>query len=162
MAAAEDTNITKKFLKDYSLLLDEIEGEQERLEMLTQKMFGNSAGIGDGMPHGNVKDPNVLALQISIKDDLKKKLSKLNEEEAEKRAHIEEELQRKLNDPQQRRIIRLHYIDRLEWTEVREIMFGKRKDYYEKEEKYERLTFRIHGNALSKLNSKKNREKKSK
>lgn len=158
MAAVDDTNITKKFLQDYSLLLEEIEGEQERLEMITQKMFGNSAGIGDGMPHGNVKDQNVLALQLNIKDDLKKKLSELNKKEAEKRAHIEEELQEKLNDPQQRRIIRLHYIDRLEWPEVRKIMFGKRKDYYEKEEKYERLTFRIHGNALSNLNPKKKGE----
>ena len=155
MATVEETQtITKQFLKDYSQLLEEIEGEQERLEMITEKMLGSSAGIGDGTPHGNVKDPNILALQLSIKDDLKERLTALNREEEAKRAHIEDELQDKVDDPQERRIIRLHYIDRLEWAEVRGAMFGKRRDYYEDEEKYTRLVFRIHGNALAKLNPK--------
>ena len=154
-AAVEETQkITKQFLRDYAQLLEEIEGEQERLEMIIEKMMGSSAGIGDGMPHSNVKDPNVLALQLSIKDDLKERLTALNRQEETKRAHIEKELQNKVDDPQERRTIRLHYIDRLEWIEVRQVMFGKRKDYFEAEEKYTRLVFRIHGNALAKLNPK--------
>ncbi len=152
--AKETQKITKQFLKDYAQLLEEIEGEQERLEMIIQKMISSSAGIGDGMPHGNTKDPNVLALQLSIKDDLKERLTALNREEEAKRTHIEAELQNRVDDPQERRTIRLHYIDRLDWTEVRSVMFGKRKDYYEAEEKYTRLVFRIHGNALAKLNPK--------
>lgn len=145
-------NITKQFLRDYAKLLEEIEGEQERLEMITQKMLGSSAGIGDGMPHGNFKENNGLALQLSIKEDLINRLRILQQEESDKRSYIESELQEKVDDPQERRIIRLHYIDRLEWIEVRKIMFSSRRDYYEKEEKYTRLVYRIHGNALAKLN----------
>jgi hypothetical protein len=147
--------ITKKYLKEYSQLLEEIEGEQERLETIIQKMSGSSIGIGDGMPHGNVKEKDMMALQIDKKDSIEKRLEVLYQEEKEKREYIESQLL-KVKDPQERRIIRLHYIDRMEWIEVRSTMFGKRKDYYEEEEKYERLIFRIHGNVLEKLKHIKN------
>lgn len=144
--------ITKQFLRNYSLLLEEIEGEQERLAMLTYKMIGSSSGLGDGMPRSSSPDPDRMGLQWSIKESLEQKLVVLNQMEKEKREKIEEELQDKVEEPQERRIIRLRYIDGLEWIEIQKIMFGRRKDYYENEEKYKRLVFRIHGNALAKLN----------
>ncbi len=151
MAAVETENIMKEYLRKYRALREEIETEQERLQMITEKMLGSSKGIGDGMPRGNVKDPNVLVLQLSIKDDLKEKLNALIQEERRERAFIEDELQSKLDSPQERNVIRLYYIDRLEWPEVGKVMFSKKRDFYEDEDKYMRRVYRIHGNALEKL-----------
>ena len=155
MESVEDTNITQEYQRKYRTLQEEIETEQERLQMITEKMLGSSKGIGDGMPRGNVKDPDVLVLQLSIKDDLKERLTALNKDERRKRAYIEEELQNKVDNPQERSVIRLYYINRLEWTEVGRVMFSKKQDYYEDEDKYMRRVYRIHGNALEKLDPKK-------
>lgn len=143
--------VTKKYLKSYAMLLEEIEGEEERLKALQSKINGSSIGMGDGMPHG-APDSDKMATQVCIIVDLKEKLQKLKKEEINIRSNIESALNKYVDLPQERRVIRLKYIDRMDWIEIQQILFGKRKDYYENEEKYRRLTFRIHGNALAKLN----------
>lgn len=153
--AADGTPIiTKQFLKDYMLLREEIEGEQERLATLTYKMVGCNKS-GNEMFHGTNSIKDKMGTLFCIKSDLEAKIAALNIEEQEKRSDIESSLQHLVDIPQERRVIRLKYIDRMEWSEIQKTLFENRKDYYENEEKYKRLMFRIHGNALAKLNPKK-------
>ena len=150
-----DTEIvTKQYLQEYTKLREEIESEHERLMMISSKMISSSAGAGDGMPRGNVREQSVLALQMNIKDELEEKIESLSMEEERRRLHIEDELMKKTCDPQERYIIRLRYIDRLEWTLICRVLFEKRKSFYEEEEKYTRLMFRIHSRILEKLSGK--------
>jgi len=53
-----------------------------------------------------------------------------------------------LEEPNERQVIRMRYFDGLTWLEICEALFGKKKDYSERAETYERRTYKIHGTAL--------------
>lgn len=144
-------NITREYLERYKALRKEIEMEQDRFLAISEKTLGLSRGIGDGMPRGNTKDKDALGLNVGIKDEIEKKLKAALKNERGMRECIEVGIQCKLDDAQQRQVVRLRYIDCLEWSEVRYLMFGKKRDFYDEEEKYSRRTFRIHKKALEKL-----------
>ena len=55
---------------------------------------------------------------------------------------------RKLDHPDERAVIRLRYFDRAGWDEIAGALFGDRQDYLDKEETYQKRTFRLHGRAL--------------
>lgn len=141
-------NITREYLERYKVLRKEIEMEQDRFLAISEKTLGLSRGIRDGMPRGNTKDKDVLGLNVGIKDEIEKKLRAALKQERCMRECIEVGLRYKLDDAQQRNVIRLRYIDCLEWSEVRYLMFGNKRDFYEEEEKYSRRMFRIHKKAL--------------
>ena len=79
-----------------------------------------------------------------------------------KRKEIEKEIVEWLEYPDERMIIRLRYIDGLSWREISELLFSKRRDYYDEEEKYKKRVYRMHGNPLVKLANANNGVKGSK
>lgn len=147
----------KQQLKDYKRLRKEIECEQERLEMIEVKILGISSKNSDGMPRSSSSEYDKMATQIAYKTDIENNLAQLLQKEKSKRMEIEKEIVERLEYPDERMLIRLRYIDGLSWREISELLFSKRKDYYEDEEKYKRRVYRIHGNALVKM-AKKNSE----
>lgn len=152
----------KQQLKDYKRLREEIECEQERLEMMEIKILGISSKNSDGMPRSSSSEYDKMATQIAYKTDIENNLAQLLQKEKNKRMEIEKEIVERLEYPDERMLIRLRYIDGLSWREISELLFSKRRDYYEDEEKYKRRVYRIHGNALVKLaekNSEVNRSK---
>ena len=152
----------KQQLKDYKRLREEIECEQERLEMMEIKILGISSKNSDGMPRSSSSEYDKMATQIAYKTDIENNLAQLLQKEKNKRMEIEKEIVERLEYPDERMLIRLRYIDGLSWREISELLFSKRRDYYEDEEKYKRRVYRIHGNALVKLaekNSEVNRTK---
>lgn len=64
----------KQFLQHYSMLLDEIDDEQERLNMIEEKLVSDSASIGDGMPHSTSKEPDKMGMRVIIKDELQSRI----------------------------------------------------------------------------------------
>lgn len=56
-----------------------------------------------------------------------------------------------LEEPNERQVIRLRYIDGFTWTDVCRGLFGRRKDYEERLDTFERRTYKIHGKALENL-----------
>lgn len=147
----------KQQLKDYKRLREEIECEQERLEMMEIKILGISSKNSDGMPRSSSSEYDKMATQIAYKTDIENNLAQLLQKEKSKRMEIEKEIVERLEYPDERMLIRLRYIDGLSWREISELLFSKRRDYYEDEEKYKRRVYRIHGNALVKM-AKKNSE----
>ena len=147
----------KQQLKDYKRLRKEIECEQERLEMIEVKILGISSKNSDGMPRSSSSEYDKMATQIAYKTDIENNLAQLLQKEKSKRMEIEKEIVERLEYPDERMLIRLRYIDGLSWREISELLFSKRRDYYEDEEKYKRRLYRIHGNALVKM-AKKNSE----
>lgn len=147
----------KQQLKDYKRLRKEIECEQERLEMIEVKILGISSKNSDGMPRSSSSEYDKMATQIAYKTDIENNLAQLLQKEKSKRMEIEKEIVERLEYPDERMLIRLRYIDGLSWREISELLFSKRRDYYEDEEKYKRRVYRIHGNALVKM-AKKNSE----
>lgn len=147
----------KQQLKDYKRLRKEIECEQERLEMIEVKILGISYKNSDGMPRSSSSEYDKMATQIAYKTDIENNLAQLLQKEKSKRMEIEKEIVERLEYPDERMLIRLRYIDGLSWREISELLFSKRRDYYEDEEKYKRRVYRIHGNALVKM-AKKNSE----
>lgn len=142
--------MTKEDLKKYRLLVEELETEEERLQAMNINLPGTGGGSNDGTPSGSGnKDP--IGTQYCIKAELEKKVLKTQEKERKRRISIEEKMEEKHLLPRERQIIRLHYIDRMEWKQINKVIYGKRSDYYNKEESYMRRVFRIHGSALEKM-----------
>lgn len=145
--------ITKKYLQEYSRLLEEIEDDEERLQDMRKKLPGFGGMNYSGMPKGS-GDKDQMSTQEAIMCDLETDLKNLRMKETWKRQEIEQSLKVCTDNPQERKVIRLKYMDRLEWSEIRQKLFGKRKDFYDREEYYKDRAFRIHNNMLKKLNPK--------
>lgn len=146
--------IDKKYLQDYSKLREEIECECSRLEMLNAKAFNVSAKPTDGMPRGSSVTSDKMAMYLSHKSDIEERLKTLIQLEKEKKEIIERAINERLEFPTEKMVIRLRYIDGGEWKEICNLMYSKKRDYFENEDKYMRRTFRVHGNALEKMRSK--------
>lgn len=121
--------IKEKF-KSYRKILEEIEIEEQRCKVL--------------------QDDNSITGRRSkagIKDHLRELLSKENAEYEELVAIINA-----LPCVDQRQVVLARYIDGMAWGTITAIIFGKREDFDEKQQSYQRRIYRIHGNALANAN----------
>jgi hypothetical protein len=144
----------KQYLKDYVKLREEIECEQCRLLMLESKITGMSGKSNDGMPKGSAGEFDRMTLQIANKIDIENNLKKLYQEEAQKRKSIEAAVNNLLEHPYEKMVIRLKYIDGLSWQTICSVIYSRKGDYIEEQDKYMRNIYRIHGRALIKLSKK--------
>lgn len=121
--------IKEKF-KSYRRILEEIEIEEQRCKVL--------------------QDDNSITGRRSkagIKDHLRELLAKENAEYEELVAIINA-----LPCVDQRQVVLARYIDGMAWGTITAIIFGKREDFDEKQQSYQRRIYRIHGNALANAN----------
>lgn len=121
--------IKEKF-KSYRKILEEIEIEEQRCKVL--------------------QDDNSITGRRSkagIKDHLRELLSKENAEYEELVAIINA-----LPCVDQRQVVLARYIDGMAWGTITAIIFGKREDFDDKQQSYQRRIYRIHGNALANAN----------
>lgn len=121
--------IKEKF-KSYRKILEEIEIEEQRCKVL--------------------QDDNSITGRRSkagIKDHLRELLAKENAEYEELVAIINA-----LPCVDQRQVVLSRYIDGMAWGTITAIIFGKREDFDEKQQSYQRRIYRIHGNALANAN----------
>ena len=58
---------------------------------------------------------------------------------------------KQLRKAQERMVLRLRYFDRCTWTDITDVLFGRRPDYDDKLESYTRRAQRLHGAALMSL-----------
>lgn len=144
----------KQYLKDYVKLREEIECEQCRLLMLESKITGMSRKSNDGMPKGSAGEFDRMTLQIANKIDIENNLKKLYQEETQKRKSIEAAVNNLLEHPYEKMVIRLKYIDGLSWQTICSVIYSRKGDYIEEQDKYMRNIYRIHGRALIKLSKK--------
>lgn len=118
-------------LKLYTLLLREIENQEERLELLKRET-----------PGGRLTE----AKRARLEEELEKNL---RAENAENKAL--EELLESVGEPDERAVIRLRYFDRLDWESVTSAIFGATAGFCDNPAKYKERVYKLHGHALLSL-----------
>lgn len=140
--------ITDRYLDKHRNLQIELADEKERWELQEQ---GNIAPPNlSGMPTAGGFTGDPTSRDAINNMSLEKFLNGLDKQVEEEEAYIESYLNM-LTLPKQKQVIRLRYINHLEWSDVLKIMFGKKSDFYLKEDTYKRRMFGIRRAAIDSL-----------
>ena len=139
----------KSFLEAYRDENERIIDQRERIERLTNRY--ESVGVANlsAMPRGSGGGDRLTGYLIS-------KESLVNRLRDDVKRHIEvkraiEDAVGKLPDEQDREVILARYIDGSTWSDVLHRVYGRREDFAERMESYQRQMYRVHVRALEKL-----------
>ena len=142
-----DVEAVKQRLTEYLENERDIDNQIERLEHLNARMVGVGAQVLTDMPKSPSATNDRMAELLGQKEELELAIRAAVTEQSRERQRIEAILKH-LRNPDERAVIRMRYFDRSSWPEVRDMMFGHKADFDEKEETYLRRTHRVHGSAL--------------
>lgn len=132
--------MTKERLRQYTYLIKEIEAQKERLAQIEASLLHPKQSIrGDGMPHSNYAVDR-MAIAIANKIELEEIIIKNIKKAQQEAAAIERAIQT-LDNPLDRELMRLKYLDGLTWEEVAETLCKSRQ-----------WVTVLHGKILQKLN----------
>lgn len=145
-----DVAAVKKRLNRYREKERDIDTQIERLGRLETRLTGIRSPVISDIPksHGAVDDR--LVNLIAEKDELESKIRLDIKSQTSTWREIEDVLDT-LTKSDEKAVIRVRYHDRESWSAVSRILFGKRKDFSEKEESYLRRVHKLHGAALVNL-----------
>lgn len=129
---------------------EEIDGQIERLERLESRMQGISAQVLTGMPRSSSASTDRMADMLSQKEELEKSINEAVKQQSMERVRIESVLKKSCK-PEEKSVIRMRYIDRSEWDDVLDMLYGGKPDFLEKEDSYERRMYRKRESALWKM-----------
>lgn len=139
--------IDKIYLKKHMNHREELRNEQERYEILESRSSPKSKPM-DGMPHAASVSKDAGYIRDAFdKMEIEKKIDELNELIKEE-YQIINPLIEKLEEPDEKSVLKMRYFHCMEWSDIREIKYSKRRDYYENMDKYKDKVFKIHGSAL--------------
>ena len=142
-----DVEAVREWLEQYLDTEEEIDGQIERLERLESKMKGISAQVLTGMPRSPSASTDRMADMLSQKDDLERSIKDAVSQQGLIRVKIEAILKKSCK-PEEKTVIRMRYIDRSEWNEVLDMMFGNKPDFLDREDSYKRRMYRKHESAI--------------
>lgn len=128
MTNSSKTAEIKERLKAYTRLLREIENTEERLELMELET-----------PGGRLTETK----RARLKDELAAQLI----EEERQHNELENYLQ-KIEDPDERAVIRLRYFDRRDWDCIVDAIYGTNAGLCDNPEKFKRRAQKLHGQAL--------------
>ena len=139
--------IDKIYLKKHMNHRQELKNEQERYEIVESRSSPRCKQI-DGMPHsaGVSRDAGYIRVTFD-KIEIEQKINELNEVIKEEYEIINPIIE-KLEEPDEKSIMKMRYFNCMEWSDIREIKYSKRRDYFENMDKYKDKVFKIHGSAL--------------
>ena len=141
------SDLAEDWLDEYVSAEKDIDREIERLEYLTAKMTSISAQVMTGMPRATNASTDRMADKLGQKEELEASIRAAVSEQAKKRKQIEAVI-RKLKNTEERAVIRLRYLDRTDWGDVLEVMFGMKPDFNDRYDTYKRRMYRVRGTAL--------------
>ena len=145
---------TTKHIKDrlrrYTDLIRDIENQRERLDQMEATYGSPTSPNLSGIPKAKGGITNPIAAAYERKERL---MERIEQKEAAERIEREalEDMIEKLDSPDERLTIQLKYLDLYEWQDVNFGLFGRKADFIEKMDAYQRRTYRIHGRALLNL-----------
>jgi len=117
--------MTKERLRQYVYLIKEIEAQKERLAQIEASLLYPKPSIGDGMPHSNYAVDR-MAIATANKIELEELIIKNIKKAQQEAAAIERAIQT-LDNPIDRELMRLKYLDGLTWEEVAERLCRSRQ-----------------------------------
>lgn len=142
-----DIGKTKARLRAYQTMQRDLDNQVERLERITAQLEAPGSPSLTGMPKATGYVESRMTTMIARKVDLEKQIeADIRAERSERKAI--EDICKRMSNPDERAIIRLRYLDEAKWTEINEVLHGKREDFAAKTEDYLRQTYRKHGTAL--------------
>lgn len=145
-----DSEAVRDWLDDYVLAEEDIDSEIERLEFFVSKMTSIGSQNMNGMPRSTNASTDRMADQLARKEEIEESIRESVRKQAEVRKKIEAVI-RKLRKVERRSVIRLKYLDRNEWPDVLEVMYGNRDDFDDRYDTYKRAMYRHHDDALAEM-----------
>lgn len=146
----KETDAVRAKLDSYAALQRKIDNQLQRLQALEASIGSTSSPTLTGMPGGSGKRESEEDRYVTKKDDLKRKIEKLEQEERDLLDELEAMIDQ-LKDPDQQTVLEMRYIDRLPWRPICAALYSAEPDYEENTEKYLKRTFKRHGSALVSL-----------
>jgi hypothetical protein len=129
---------------------DEIKERLVSYNNLRKRLINKSNRLA-AMPKVKASEPSSLKeREIEKRIALETTINFLIKREIEERECLESIVE-ELQDPNQQTVIEMRYFDEADWGTVCSVIFSDKEDYIDNHEKYERYTYRIHGNALAEL-----------
>lgn len=150
MANKNTVAAIKKKLNDYLETERAIEIQKERIDRLDMKITSVGGAKISDMPRPASPSFDRTTKLIDRKVDLEKELEDLIKSHDKEEKEITA-LAHKLDDADERSVILLRYIDCMAWADVTDTLYGGEKDFLDKLDTYTRRTYRVHGEALTKL-----------
>lgn len=141
------SDLAEEWLDEYVSAEEDIDQEIERLEYLISKMTSIGAQVMTGMPRSTNVSTDRMADKLGQKEELEESIRESVSRQAEKRKQIEAVI-RQLKKTEERAVIRLRYLDRADWGDVLEVMFGMKHDFSDRYDTYKRRMFRVRETAL--------------
>lgn len=139
----------KDRLRRYSDLLDEIDMQRLRLDMMRADMGGlrspsyGSEGSSSPDPDGvHRKASRAIALEERIESD--RLCAQAEHDELER-------MVRRIPHAMERAVLRMRYFDRMPWDEVAFALYGDKDDYLDMAFEYRQRVYRRHREALLSL-----------
>lgn len=142
-----ETDDVRAFLEAYRILQRRIDNTERRIEALELSMGTPSGPNLSGMPSGGRGDSSKVEREVIRKAELEDRIRTLYAEENRHREEIEDLIDR-LERPEQQTAIEMRYIDGARWDAVSAALYSDEADYEQREQKYLKRTFKVHGAAL--------------
>lgn len=146
----KETEKIKKKLEHYTTYQRRIDNLIERLEYLEATMGSPSTPNLSGEPSGGGDGTSKTERQVLKKLELEQQIRDMIA--GEEREHKElEALISLMGKPDEQTVIEMRYLDGAKWWAISAALYGNEADYDEREQRYLKRTFKIHGSALQSL-----------
>ena len=146
---SEHRAAVKEKLRECYQLEWEITSLEETIKEARIKAYTISGPNLDGMPGGKEPGSKVERSAVKIADleeefeDLKKYQEKADDKINEILGNI--------TDNEARQVMAMRYVDRMEWENIGEALYSRRKDYKRKARAYTKKVYNKHGEAIAEL-----------
>ena len=147
--AAKKTDAIKRRLQDYAERWRDFENENERYIRLYQAAHSPKSPSFEAMPMGTpAKDrmSNQVAELVEMEKELKNEMEVIIEEKNQLQRLI-----KKLKKADERAVIRMKYLEGMDWADIAAALYHKQKDYKVAERTYLDKAYKLHGAALLSL-----------
>lgn len=143
------TQAIKERLNAHRELLEKLATLRQELEF-AEESFGSPRAIDySGMPHGSGDGTSPTERVVLRKIALEEKVRQKEEEIANNWLTLEPFVEKLA--PAETLVINLRYYYGADWKEINQRLYGKRKDFEEKIDRYMDKVFKTHGRALLNL-----------
>lgn len=147
--AEKKTDAIKRRLQDYAERRRNFENENERYIRLYQAAHSPKSPSFNAIPMGSPdKDrmSNQVAELVEMEKEIQSELDAIVEEKNQLQRLI-----KKLKKADERAVIRMKYLDGMDWVDIAAALYRKQKDYKVAEQTYLDKAYKLHGAALLSL-----------
>jgi len=144
------TEAVKEWLNRYWQQHEHVERLSFELDALESKATSPGTPSLDGLPRAPGYDRDRVGGIVGRLDELRTEIEEAQVEATATRHEIEAAIKRITGPrwPDRRAVLRFRYLLCLAWPDVTDALFGGKRDFLDKEDTYQRRTYRLHGEAL--------------